>query len=280
MTRAGLGICIVPALGFSEGGVGTSGLRLYTTGWSLGRIVALSPSQYQSVLPYGDMITALTQAGHSVALPWVDDAAPHRPRGGWLAPRGIALPYRSDQLPQVDGNDTVCKQGSPCVQNRRTHHGLEYPENLGSRLRHGNQHVRLGEEEVMHGPAAGLDSGAFLVLVLGAAAGGGVPQWNCSCPVCAAAWGDPAMHGGSVSLDVTGDGGAHWFLINASPICDSRSRNPKASPPIAAPCATARSPGSSPDQWRSGCRGRSAVDARGSGLWPLRATGACWTFWR
>ena len=36
--------------------------------------------------------------------------------------------------------------------------------------------------------------GRLTPLVLGAAAGGGFPQWNCNCPVCALAWaGDPRV---------------------------------------------------------------------------------------
>ena len=42
--------------------------------------------------------------------------------------------------------------------------------------------------------------GRLTALVLGAAAGGGFPQWNCNCPVCALAWAgdrprDPAQPG-------------------------------------------------------------------------------------
>ncbi|MGA7805643.1 pyrroloquinoline quinone biosynthesis protein PqqB [Bradyrhizobium sp.] len=55
------------------------------------------------------------------------------------------------------------------------------------------------------------------VVVLGAAAGGGVPQWNCGCPVCRAARGDhPALRSTQASVAVSADGD-HWFLINASP---------------------------------------------------------------
>lgn len=66
-------------------------------------------------------------------------------------------------------------------------------------------------------PAADTGSGAFQVLVLGTAAGGGIPQWNCACAVCTAARQDSGIASGQVSLAVTGDGGGHWFLINASP---------------------------------------------------------------
>src|ERR1700716_1588231 len=55
------------------------------------------------------------------------------------------------------------------------------------------------------------------VVVLGAAAGGGVPQWNCGCPVCLKArTTDPELQSTQASIAVSGDG-EHWFLINASP---------------------------------------------------------------
>jgi pyrroloquinoline quinone biosynthesis protein B len=55
------------------------------------------------------------------------------------------------------------------------------------------------------------------VVVLGAAAGGGVPQWNCGCPVCVAARADrPELRSTQASIAVSADG-EHWFLINASP---------------------------------------------------------------
>ncbi len=76
MARAGLGVCIVPALTFSEGGLRTDGLRLYHTGLEARRIVALFPSQYQSVAPYGEMIAALVAAGADMALPTTDAAPP------------------------------------------------------------------------------------------------------------------------------------------------------------------------------------------------------------
>ena len=55
------------------------------------------------------------------------------------------------------------------------------------------------------------------VVILGAAAGGGVPQWNCGCPVCRTARnGHPELQSTQASVAITADG-AHWFLINASP---------------------------------------------------------------
>lgn len=56
------------------------------------------------------------------------------------------------------------------------------------------------------------------VLVLGSAAGGGFPQWNCRCPVCRLAWeGDPRVRARTqASLAVSADG-ERWLLLNASP---------------------------------------------------------------
>jgi pyrroloquinoline quinone biosynthesis protein B len=56
----------------------------------------------------------------------------------------------------------------------------------------------------------------FRVVVLGAAAGGGVPQWNCGCRVCLTARADPNLGRTQASIAVSADGD-HWFLINASP---------------------------------------------------------------
>ena len=55
------------------------------------------------------------------------------------------------------------------------------------------------------------------VVVLGAAAGGGVPQWNCGCAVCRASRCErPDLQSTQSSVAVSADE-MHWFLINASP---------------------------------------------------------------
>ena len=55
------------------------------------------------------------------------------------------------------------------------------------------------------------------VVVLGAAAGGGVPQWNCGCEGCRAARANGhELQRTQASVAFSADG-AHWFLINASP---------------------------------------------------------------
>src|SRR5262249_62323208 len=55
------------------------------------------------------------------------------------------------------------------------------------------------------------------IVVLGAAAGGGVPQWNCGCEVCRKARSEnPELVSTQASIAFSRDG-AHWFLVNASP---------------------------------------------------------------
>jgi len=60
--------------------------------------------------------------------------------------------------------------------------------------------------------------GTLTAIVLGSAAGGGFPQWNCRCPVCLLAWaGDTRVRARTqASLAVTADGES-WLLVNASP---------------------------------------------------------------
>jgi pyrroloquinoline quinone biosynthesis protein B len=55
-----------------------------------------------------------------------------------------------------------------------------------------------------------------IVRVLGSAAGGGVPQWNCACPNCSAARAGDAPRRSQSSFAVSADG-LRWWLVNASP---------------------------------------------------------------
>ena len=54
-------------------------------------------------------------------------------------------------------------------------------------------------------------------IVLGAAAGGDLPQWNCACPVCAAVRSGQAGAPQTQSSIVVSADGERWVLINASP---------------------------------------------------------------
>jgi pyrroloquinoline quinone biosynthesis protein B len=71
------------------------------------------------------------------------------------------------------------------------------------------------------------------IVVLGAAAGGGVPQWNCGCANCRSARnGHPELQSTQASIAVSADQ-QNWFLINASPdlrqqITETPALHPKA----------------------------------------------------
>lgn len=54
------------------------------------------------------------------------------------------------------------------------------------------------------------------VLILGAAAGGGLPQWNCGCPNCVSARQGSIPPQTQSSVAVSADGDA-WVVLNASP---------------------------------------------------------------
>ncbi len=84
--------------------------------------------------------------------------------------------------------------------------------------------------------------GRLTAIVLGSAAGGGFPQWNCRCAVCRLAWaGDARVRSRTqASLAVSADG-ENWVLINASPdLRQQLERSPGA--------ASARRDARQPDQ--------------------------------
>jgi pyrroloquinoline quinone biosynthesis protein B len=60
--------------------------------------------------------------------------------------------------------------------------------------------------------------GRLTAIVLGSAAGGAFPQWNCRCPVCALAWaGDARVRPRTQASIAVSAGDGHWTLLNASP---------------------------------------------------------------
>src|SRR5699024_8735128 len=61
------------------------------------------------------------------------------------------------------------------------------------------------------------------VRVMGSAAGGGFPQWNCTCPTCRAVRGGsrPCLPRSQSSIAVSADG-KQWYLLNASPDIQSQ----------------------------------------------------------
>ncbi|MEU7577011.1 pyrroloquinoline quinone biosynthesis protein PqqB [Streptomyces sp. NPDC041068] len=56
----------------------------------------------------------------------------------------------------------------------------------------------------------------MLLQVLGTAAGGGLPQWNCACPVCTGARAHPERRRRHAALAVHA-GEDRWYLVNATP---------------------------------------------------------------
>ncbi|MGB9043419.1 MAG: pyrroloquinoline quinone biosynthesis protein PqqB [Pseudolabrys sp.] len=67
--------------------------------------------------------------------------------------------------------------------------------------------------------------GRLTAIVLGSAAGGAFPQWNCRCPVCALAWaGDSRVHPRTQTSIAISSGDGRWTLINASPDLSAQIR--------------------------------------------------------
>jgi pyrroloquinoline quinone biosynthesis protein B len=84
--------------------------------------------------------------------------------------------------------------------------------------------------------------GRLTAIVLGAAAGGGFPQWNCRCPVCRLAWdGDVRVKARTqASVAISADR-ERWTLLNAAPELRAQIEATSALHPDRHP-----SPGSSP----------------------------------
>jgi pyrroloquinoline quinone biosynthesis protein B len=87
--------------------------------------------------------------------------------------------------------------------------------------------------------------GRLTAIVLGSAAGGGFPQWNCRCPVCALAWaGDPRVRARTQASLAVSANGEDWILINASPDLPEQIRRASvlrpAVSPVSHPCGGTR----------------------------------------
>ena len=86
---------------------------------------------------------------------------------------------------------------------------------LAEGMPRGNTGTRRANTET---PALVKRTDQIRAIVLGAGAGGGVPQWNCGCPICRLARrADPCVRRATqVGLAVTGNE-TEWLLIGASP---------------------------------------------------------------
>lgn len=86
------------------------------------------------------------------------------------------------------------------------------------------------------------------VILLGTAAGGAFPQWNCWCPTCRVARTNPALaHPRSQSSIAVSSDGTRWFLVNASPdVREQLARLPTPTPtPTPNPTPLGRAKGGS-----------------------------------
>lgn len=70
------------------------------------------------------------------------------------------------------------------------------------------------------------------IVLLGTAAGGGFPQWNCWCPSCRVARQEPSRaHPRTQSSAAVSADGSRWFLLNASPDVHAQLGRLEAAPP-------------------------------------------------
>lgn len=68
--------------------------------------------------------------------------------------------------------------------------------------------------------------GRLTAIVLGSAAGGAFPQWNCRCAVCQLAWaGDPRVRARTQAGVAVSADGKSWTLLNASPDLGAQIRS-------------------------------------------------------
>jgi DNA-binding transcriptional LysR family regulator len=82
MVRAGLGVCLAPALSCFAGDAVIGGVRLYDVPLDIPRpLVALVPSQYRHLLPYSALIDALREAARDHVRPRIGAVPPLLRRG-------------------------------------------------------------------------------------------------------------------------------------------------------------------------------------------------------
>jgi DNA-binding transcriptional LysR family regulator len=77
MVRAGLGVCLAPALSCFAGDAVLGGIRLYEVALGIPRpLVALVPSQYRHLAPYSALIDSLREVGRDQVRPKIGPTPP------------------------------------------------------------------------------------------------------------------------------------------------------------------------------------------------------------
>lgn len=77
MVRAGLGVCLAPALSCFAGDSVLRGIRLYDVALGIPRpLVALVPSQYRHLAPYSALIDSLRDVAHDQVRPIIGPVPP------------------------------------------------------------------------------------------------------------------------------------------------------------------------------------------------------------
>lgn len=76
LVRAGMGVCLAPALSCFADRVPFAGIRLYLVGLKPRRIVAMVPSQYRKLRPYAELLESLQVEGRRQCLPPIRDTPP------------------------------------------------------------------------------------------------------------------------------------------------------------------------------------------------------------
>ncbi len=90
LVRAGMGVCLAPALSCVADGAPFAGIRFYLVGLQPRRIVAMVPSQYRKLRPYAEFLDALQAQGRQKMLPPLHDTPPFLARESAADPFSVA----------------------------------------------------------------------------------------------------------------------------------------------------------------------------------------------
>ncbi len=90
LVRAGMGVCLAPALSCIVDRVAFAGISLYPVGFQPRRIVAMVPSQYSKLRHYAELLEALQAEGRRQCLPPMHETPPFLARESTSDPFHVA----------------------------------------------------------------------------------------------------------------------------------------------------------------------------------------------